>query len=86
MTDDTFSILCHVCGREVNSFTQSARYILVPNLAAQEGEMIQMSCGCVIDFPDWQIDISTGLCKIYNFAGTLFLQFIDEEVLMEGDE
>jgi hypothetical protein len=86
MTDETFSILCHVCGGKVNSFTQSARFILFPRLAAQEAEIIELSCGCTIDFPDWQIDIDTGLCRIYNYAGQLFLQFIDEEVLMEGDE
>lgn len=59
---------------------------MTENEAVQEHEEIKLSCGCTIDFPEWQIDIKTGLCKIFNFAGVLFLEFIDDEVLMEGDE
>lgn len=86
MIDDTFSIMCQVCSGKVDSFTQSVKFILTDNLSIQEAETIQLSCGCTIDFPDWQIDVTTGICKIYNFANTLYIQFLDEDLLLEDED
>jgi hypothetical protein len=80
-----FSISCRVCNGEVDSFSQNVRFILVEDFAVQEQEVILTSCGCTIDFPEWQIDLKTGLCQIYNFAGTLYLEFTDLDMTLEEE-
>ncbi len=81
-----FSVMCQVCNKEVESFSQNIRFIMTKESAVQEGETIEMSCGCNIDFPDWQINVETGICQIYNFAGTLYLTFYDEEMILEDED
>jgi hypothetical protein len=82
-----FFALCKVCNREVDNFSQNVKFLIVQDLVVQERETIKIACGCVIDFPKWQIDPETGLCRIYNFAGTLYLEFIDKETMYaEEDE
>jgi hypothetical protein len=81
-----FSVQCKICGGEVDSFDQKTRFILLPDEAVKEREEIVLSCGCVINFPDWQIDMQTGICRVHDFAGTLFIQFLDVEVMMEEDD
>jgi len=39
-----------------------------------------------VDFPDWKINLDTGWCKIIDYTGRLFIEFLDEELLMEEDE
>ena len=84
--DTDFSVQCNVCKGEVDSFDQKMRFILLPEEAVQEREEILLSCGCVINFPDWQIDTTHGICRLYDFAGTLFIEFVDEELMMEEDD
>jgi hypothetical protein len=59
---------------------------MTPTTAVQGSQTIQLSCGCVVDFPDWKIDLDTGWCQIYNFAGIKFIEFLDEEMTLEEDE
>jgi hypothetical protein len=85
MTTMEFSVLCRVCHNPVDSFIQSSNFILTSTSAVQERESIALSCGCTVDFPDWQIDSVLGKCKIYDFAGTLYIEFDDDEMIMEDD-
>jgi len=85
VTTEDFSVTCQVCSKEVNNFTQSIKFIMTDSAAVQEAETIYLSCGCVVDFPDWHIDINTGMCEIIDFAGTLFIKFFDEEMIVEED-
>lgn len=86
MNAENFSVPCKVCKGEVDSFNQNIRFILVPDEVIQEREELTLSCGCVIDFPDWQIDMTTGICRIYDFAGTLYFEFLDVQLIMEEDD
>jgi hypothetical protein len=86
MSTIDFSVPCKVCGREVDSFSQNIRFIMTPNGAIQERESVVISCGCVIDFPDWQINVQSGRCQIYNFSGQLYLDFYDEEMILEEED
>jgi hypothetical protein len=86
MSTVDFFVNCKVCKRKVDSFSQNTRFIITKDEAIQEQETIEASCGCAIDFPDWQINTVTGLCQIYNFAGTLYLEFYDVEMILEEDE
>jgi hypothetical protein len=86
MSVKNFSVQCCVCKGEVDSFNQNIRFILLPDEVIQEREEIILSCGCVINFPDWQIDVSQGICRIYDFAGILYVEFLDVEVMMDEDE
>ena len=81
-----FSVPCNVCGGEVHSYEQKLQYILTPDEAVQQSQTIELSCGCTVDFPDWQINLQTGECRIVNFAGTLFIEFRDIEMIMEEEE
>jgi hypothetical protein len=82
-----FSVMCQVCKKDVDSFSQNIRFILIPAGAIQERETIELSCGCIVDLPDWRIDVQSGTCQIYNFAETLYITFQDDEMIYEeGDE
>lgn len=60
---------------------------MTPKEAVQGSQTIHLSCGCVIDFPDWKINLETGWCQIYNYAGILFIEFFDEELISDlGDD
>lgn len=85
MSTTDFSVKCHNCGQSVSGWTQTIKYVLSPTAANQATQTIYLSCGCVVDYPEWKINLDTGECKIMNFAGKLFLEFIDEELLMEED-
>jgi hypothetical protein len=86
MSTIDFSVSCKVCHKEVDSFSQNIRFILVPDEAVQEQETILLSCGCAVDFPEWQINLDTGVCKIYDYAGVLYLEFLDKETILEEDD
>jgi hypothetical protein len=86
MSTENFFVQCNVCKGEVDSFNQNMGFILLPDEAVQQSEQIILSCGCIIDFPDWQIDVVHGICRVYDFAGRLFFEFQDVEVMMEEDE
>ena len=86
MHNKDFSVKCHNCQGEVTSYIQKISYILSPKAALQESQTIELSCGCVIDFPDWQIDLNSGWCKIVDFTGNVFIEFLDEELIMEDEE
>lgn len=86
MSATEFTVKCNNCNGEVNGWTQTIKYTLQPKTAIQAGQTIYLSCGCVVDFPEWKIDLTSGECKIVDFYGRVFIEFIDEEMLMEDDE
>lgn len=86
MSDTEFTVKCNNCSGEVNGWYQNIKYVLMPKTTVQAGQTIYLSCGCVADFPDWQIDLNSGVCKIVDVYGKVFIEFIDEEMLMEDDE
>jgi hypothetical protein len=86
MSVQEFSVKCLNCNGEVNSFKQTLQYILSPKAAVQESQSIELSCGCVVDFPDWKINLETGDCRIQDFTGNVFIKFYDEELIMEDEE
>jgi hypothetical protein len=81
-----FSVVCQVCKSSVDSFTQSIRFLILPDSTVTERESIELSCGCTVDFPEWRIDMDSGICQIYNFAETLYITFYDEEMLNEEED
>ena len=85
MSSDDFSVKCHSCDGAVTGWTQSIKYVLSPTAANQSTQTIYLSCGCVVDFPVWQIDLNSGQCKIEDFYGKLYIEFIDEEMLLEDE-
>lgn len=75
-----------MCKGEVEGFTQKIGFIFQPDELVQLSEEMTLSCGCLIDFPDWQIDPVHGICRIYDFAGKLYIEFNDENMLMDEEE
>jgi hypothetical protein len=86
MSAQDFSVKCHNCNGEVTGYLQKIQYLLSPTIAHQAGQVIELSCGCVVDFPDWKINLQTGECEIVDFSGRLYIKFIDIELIMEDDE
>lgn len=86
MTSNDFSVTCHNCSGEVNGWTQKINYTLTLNTAPQGAQTIELSCGCVVDFPDWKLNLATGECKILDPMGNLFIEFLDEEMIMEDED
>lgn len=85
MSTDDFSVPCKVCGEEVNSFEQKIKYILIPDELVQERETIQLSCGCTVDFPSWEMDMLSGITSIVDFAGVPYVTFKDIQMIMEDE-
>lgn len=85
MAEQEFSVKCHNCSGEINGYSQNIKYVLSSTGALQESQTIELSCGCTVDFPDWQLNLHTGLCRIVDFTGNLFIEFLDEELLLEED-
>jgi hypothetical protein len=85
MSTSEFSVKCHSCNRQVYGWTQAIKYVLSPTAANQAIQIIHLSCGCVVDFPQWKIDLNSGKCKIEDFYGRLFIEFMDEEMLLEDE-
>jgi hypothetical protein len=85
---DDFSVVCSNCNGEVNGWTQTENYILSHQGGTPLSQSIKLSCGCVIDFPDWQVDLKTGWCQIFSATGELFIEFLDTEAILidEDDE
>lgn len=86
MTSDEFSVQCQNCGQGVNGWIQIINYTLTPSTAAQGAQTIKLSCGCTVDFPDWKVNLSTGECKILDPMGNLFIEFLDEEMILEEED
>lgn len=86
MSTPDFAVKCKNCNGEVNGWHQNVKYVLMPTTTVQAGQTIYLSCGCVVDFPDWQIDLNSGECRIVDCYGKVFIEFLDEEMLMEDDE
>jgi hypothetical protein len=86
MATTEFSVVCQVCQKPVEGFSHNIQYVLTKDEAIQARESVELSCGCTIDFLDWQIDGDTGICKMFNFAGTHYITFYDKEMLMEDEE
>ncbi len=86
MSVENESLQCQVCQGKVDSLDQYVRFIIVPRQIVQERETVKLSCGCSIDFPDWQVNVKTGICQIYSLTGTLYLEFEDEEAIYEDWE
>ncbi len=85
MSDTEFTVKCSNCNGEVNGWHQNIKYVLMPKTTVQAGQTIYLSCGCVVDFPNWQIDLNSGVCQIIDLYGKVFIEFIDEEMLMEEE-
>lgn len=81
----TFPIICQVCSGEVNDYTQTIKFMILPTGAVSEGESLALSCGCVVDFPNWILDIANGQVKIADLVGTEFIEYYDEDLLMEDE-
>lgn len=85
MSDTEFTVKCNNCNGEVNGWYQNIKYVLMPKTTVQAGQTIYLSCGCVVDFPDWQIDLNSGQCRIIDIYGKVFIEFMDEEMIMEDE-
>ncbi len=81
------AINCNNCGKEVNDYSQTTKFILTDKGSQRAGDSIELSCGCVVDFPDYDLDLSTGTCIIRDeFTRQVFIEFYDEELIMEEDD
>lgn len=86
MTSDEVTVKCHNCSGQVNGWTQVINYTLTKYTAPQGAQTVNLSCGCVVDFPDWKVNLATGECRILDPMGNLFIEFIDEEMILEEDD
>jgi len=84
--EQEFAVKCHNCSGVVSNYTQNIHYTLTKNIAIQGTQTIFLSCGCVVDYPDWQVNLNTGECKIVDYTGKLYIEFLDEEMILEDEE
>lgn len=81
------TINCNNCGKEVNDYSQTTKFILTDKGSQRAGDLVELSCGCVVDFPDYDLDVVTGTIVIRDeFTGQAFIEFYDEEILMEDED
>lgn len=81
------AIVCNNCSKEVNDYTQITKFILTDKGSQRAGDSVELSCGCVVDFPDYDLDLTNGLCIIRDeFTGQAFIEFYDEELITDEED
>jgi hypothetical protein len=86
MSNLEFSVKCHNCQGRVSGWYQNIHYSLSPERSIQEAQTLYLSCGCVVDFPNWQVDLKDGFCRISGITGDLFIEFADDEMILEEED
>ncbi len=83
----TSAIICNNCGKEVNDYSQTTKFIITEKGSQRAGDIIELSCGCVVDFPDYDLDLKTGVIVIRDeLTDKAFIEFYDEEILTEDED
>lgn len=79
--------ICNNCGKEVNDYSQTTKFIITDKGSQRAGDSIELSCGCVVDFPEYDLDLVNGICIIRDdITGQAFIEFYDEELIMNDED
>lgn len=83
--------ICQKCKKQVSGTTSTTENIFTPEGIEQTFFTIKLSCGCIIDFPTFDIDMKKATQTLRDgFTNEPVLTYFDDELidedLYEGDE
>lgn len=77
---------CRLCEREVESSVSTVKDIFTEEGRRQVLFSVTLSCGCVIDYPEFSIDLKTGMQTLQSFTGEPILTYYDPETHDDDDD
>lgn len=82
----TFLPVCKLCDKEVSGSVSTTNNIFTEEGIEQTFFTITLSCGCVIDFPKFDVDVKLGTQTLKDgFTGQEVLTYLDADMLNDGD-
>lgn len=77
---------CRLCAKEVESSISTVKDIFTAEGRQQVLHSVTLSCGCVIDYPEFDVDMKGGTQTLKSFTGEPVLTYHDPEYLLGDDE
>lgn len=83
----TFTLpVCQLCNKEVTGSTATTQNIFAEGGMQQTFFTITLSCGCVVEYPAFDVDVKNGTQTLKDgFTGQVILTYDDDEMLNDGD-
>lgn len=79
--------ICQLCGKEVESSTSIVKDIFTEKGRQQVLFSVTLSCGCVVDYPDFIAGVGDGMQSLKDpWSGQIILTYFDEEMLFDDDD
>lgn len=79
--------VCQLCGKEVDSSVSTVKDIFTSSGRQEVLFTVTLSCGCVIDYPDFASDVEEGTQSIKDrFTGQIILTYDDDEMGFDEDD
>lgn len=84
----TFTLpICQRCNSEVTGSTSTVNNIFVQGGIEEALHTIELSCGCLINFPAYEIDVKAGTQTLKDgFTGEVILMYADDELVYDDDD
>lgn len=82
----TFLPVCKLCNKAVTGTTSTTQNIFTEEGIEETFFTVTLSCGCVIDFPQFEVDVDKGTQTLKDgFTGQAVLTYNDADMLNDGD-
>lgn len=83
--------ICQLCKSEVTGTTATTENIFTPEGIEQTFFSVKLSCGCIVDFPTFDVDMKNATQTLRDgFTDQPVLTYLDSELvdedLYEGDD
>lgn len=79
--------VCQLCSTEVTGTTSTTQNIFTETGIQETFFTVALSCGCVIEFPEFEVDLKEGTQTLKDgFTGKAVLTYDDDEMLSDDDE
>lgn len=77
---------CQICKKEVESSTSTVKDIFTAQGRQQVLHSVLLSCGCVIDYPEFDVDMKNGTQTLKDFTGQPVITYYDEDYMLGDDD
>lgn len=84
----TFTLpTCQRCKSQVSGTSATTQNIFVQGGIEETFHTVTLSCGCVIEFPTYEVDVKAGTQTLKDgFTGEVILTYDDDEMLYDDDD
>ena len=79
--------ICQLCGKEVEHSLSTVKDIFTPTGRQEVLFSVTLSCGCVIDYPDFIAGVKDGTQSIKDrWTGQVILTYFDSEMYDDDED